>query len=63
MMNTDTTSSFVSETHDYLECPLCRLLMRDPIMIVTCGHKFCGPCFRRLGEKTAETAENNYYVR
>ena len=43
---------FVHETPDYLKCPLCHLVMREPMLIVSCGHKFCGPCFRRLEEKT-----------
>jgi hypothetical protein len=49
--------TFVSGTPDYLQCPLCHLVMREPLLIVNCGHKFCGPCFRRLREKT--TAANN----
>ena len=42
----------VGETPDYLKCPLCHLVMQEPMLIVTCGHKFCGPCFRRRKEKT-----------
>jgi len=40
--------AFVSETPEYSRCSVCRLVLRDPVLIITCGHKFCSPCFVRL---------------
>ena len=51
--------TFVNETPDYLQCPLCHLAMRDPVMIIACGHKYCGPCFRRLEVKMTTATNNN----
>jgi len=39
---------FVSEVPAYLECVLCRLVLRDPVAVVKCGHHFCASCFERL---------------
>ena len=52
-------ASFVGETPDYLVCVLCHLAMRDPVMIITCGHKYCGPCFERLKTKISAATNNN----
>lgn len=27
-------------------CPLCRLPMRDPVIISSCGHRFCDVCLQ-----------------
>ena len=43
---------FVSETPSYLCCAVCLLVLRDPQLVVSCGHKFCRPCFDRLKERT-----------
>ena len=36
---------FTSEVPDYLKCSVCHLVLRDPIQILKCGHRFCQPCF------------------
>ena len=27
-----------------LQCPLCELVLRDPVQVITCGHRFCKDC-------------------
>ena len=44
----------LSETPDYLRCVVCSLVLRDPVQILTCGHKFCSQCFNCM-KKYAET--------
>ena len=39
---------FISEVPDYLKCVVCHLVLRQPIQIMKCGHRFCEPCFERL---------------
>ena len=45
--------SFVSEVPDYLQCLVCHLVLRDPVLVIACGHKFCRPCFRQLEARAA----------
>ena len=37
---------FVSEVEDELQCAICRLLLKDPIL-TKCGHRFCRDCLDR----------------
>ena len=39
---------FVTETPEYLHCTICTLVLREPLMILDCGHKFCSVCFNRV---------------
>ena len=39
---------FISETQEYVHCVVCTLVLRDPIQILCCGHKFCTVCFERI---------------
>ena len=41
-------SMFTTDTPEYLHCVICTLVLRDPLMIISCGHKFCSPCFARI---------------
>ena len=41
-------ADFTSEVPDYLKCSVCHLVLRDPIQILKCGHRFCKPCFERM---------------
>eukprot|EP00493_Phyllostaurus_siculus_P023578 UN23914 len=41
-------ASFVDEVPDFLLCSVCHLPFRNPIQILTCGHKFCAPCYQQL---------------
>ena len=27
-----------------LQCPLCELVLRDPVQVINCGHRFCKGC-------------------
>ena len=39
---------FISQPPEYLKCIVCVLVLRDPVQILSCGHKFCAACFKRL---------------
>ena len=41
-------ANFISEVADNLKCGVCHLVMRQPVQIMTCGHRFCKPCFERI---------------
>ena len=32
-------------------CPVCLDLLHEPFQVEPCGHIFCEPCLRRLGQK------------
>jgi len=36
---------------DELVCPVCLDLLHEPYQVEPCGHIFCEPCLRRLGQK------------
>ena len=40
--------TFVSAVPGYLRCIVCRLVLRKPVQIMRCGHRFCQPCFSRI---------------
>jgi len=33
---------------DYLRCIVCHLVLRQPLQIMRCGHRFCQQCFNRI---------------
>ena len=37
--------TFILDVPDYLKCTVCQLVLREPIQIMDCGHRFCQPCF------------------
>ena len=39
---------FLEEIPAYLSCVVCTLVLRDLVMILTCGHKYCSLCYRDL---------------
>ena len=41
----------LSQLHDDLVCPVCLDLLHEPFQVDPCGHVFCEPCLRRLGQK------------
>ena len=41
-------SIFINDPPEYLKCGYCQLVLRDPVMILTCGHKYCAVCFERI---------------
>merc|ERR1712034_15131 len=38
-------NEFVDGLPDYLKCAICRLALRNPIQVSSCGHRFCKPCY------------------
>ena len=46
-------ATFVNEVDEELKCAVCHLVLRDPIQLSECGHRFCHGCLRGL-EKYAE---------
>ena len=41
-------ANFEAEPPDYLKCIICALVLRDPVMIVECGHRFCKGCYEKM---------------
>ena len=41
----------LSEVHEDLLCPVCLDILHEPFKVDPCGHVFCEPCLRRLGQK------------
>ena len=41
----------LSQLGDDLVCPVCLDLLHEPFQVDPCGHVFCEPCLRRLGQK------------
>jgi len=41
----------LSELGDDSICPVCLDLLHEPFQVEPCGHIFCEPCLRRLGQK------------
>ncbi|KAK2170372.1 hypothetical protein LSH36_3g20009 [Paralvinella palmiformis] len=37
---------FVNPLARYLYCPLCKLAMKEPVKITSCGHRFCDSCLQ-----------------
>ena len=40
---------------DHVACPICMELMVDAMILVPCGHRFCGPCCSQLECATCRT--------
>ena len=41
---------FVEELHSRYECPICCLVLREPLQL-QCGHRFCQTCFEKLPKR------------
>ena len=41
----------LAEINEDLICPVCLDLLHEPFLVDPCGHIFCEPCLRRLGQK------------
>jgi len=46
--------SFVEEIRDEYKCVFCCLVIRDPVQIMSCGHRFCARCFEAYKKHTEE---------
>ena len=40
----------LSEVNEDLICPVCLDVLHEPFQVDPCGHVFCEPCLRRLGQ-------------
>ena len=40
----------LDDVPDELRCVVCRFVLRDPVQIMTCGHRFCNDCFVNMYE-------------
>ncbi|XP_057295412.1 TNF receptor-associated factor 3-like [Hydractinia symbiolongicarpus] len=38
-------ANFVTEVHDLLKCAVCQFVLKNPVIIVECGHRLCKECF------------------
>ena len=41
-------ATFVEDISEDLKCVICRLVLRNPIQIMRCGHRLCNACFERM---------------
>lgn len=39
---------FVDTPADYLKCLVCQYVLKDPVVIVDCGHHYCSDCFNSI---------------
>ena len=39
---------FLDIPPDYLKCIICCLVLRDPIQIMRCGHRYCSACYQQI---------------
>ena len=46
--------TFVSDTPEYLICTVCHLVFRNPLLVISCGHKYCQPCFDLLKQRSQD---------
>ena len=40
--------TFVTEPGEIYQCIACHLVLRDPQLIVKCGHRYCKACFEKF---------------
>ena len=49
--------SDISLISDYILCVDCHLVLRDPVTVPPCNHKYCSPCFNRIKTRAKERNE------
>ncbi|XP_004205675.1 uncharacterized protein LOC101237747 isoform X1 [Hydra vulgaris] len=47
-------ADFVYEIPSDMECGICLFVVREPVQIMACGHRFCSHCFEKLKTSPAE---------
>ena len=47
---------FIAEVPDYLNCIICTKILRNPVQILSCGHKFCEVCFEQVLKRAEDTS-------
>ncbi|GFO29625.1 tnf receptor-associated factor 4 [Plakobranchus ocellatus] len=50
---------FVDRPRRRCFCPLCRLPMRDPVVVRSCGHRFCDVCLQEYLSMVATHLSNS----
>ena len=48
--------NFTTEIPQELKCVICHLVLREPVQIMTCGHRFCSVCFEQFKTHTQTAA-------
>lgn len=41
-------ANFVENVNDLFKCGVCFLVMKEPVQVIECGHKFCKTCYEHL---------------
>ena len=49
---------FMEEIREEYKCVFCWLVIRDPVQIMSCGHRFCARCFDEYKKKNTEEQHN-----
>ncbi len=44
-------------------CPICSLILSDPVQLITCGHRICQSCFQcaQCQKETPQNQVTNYF--
>merc|ERR1711962_388179 len=46
---------FIDEIREDFKCVVCHLVLRNPVQIMSCGHRFCSPCFDRMKDRAEQS--------
>ena len=47
-------ATFVEDVADYLKCMICHLVLRNPVMLIDCGHRLCNSCYESMKKHATE---------
>ena len=40
--------SFIDDVAEQFICGICQMVLKDPVLLVDCGHTFCSSCFQQI---------------
>ena len=46
--------NFVGEVADNLKCIVCLLVLKNPVLIVKCGHRLCKACYESVRDHSTK---------